>query len=265
MSTTNNINDLFYMASDGIFIVIHRLTGRWCSLDMNDVVDYKIQNEYGALSSISGFIGSPLHERILEAITSESDASRAGSDKRSFEYLLLKCTSACNYSCTYCYDHDEIHKSKNLDFEKTCERVKEALDLSKQYLTLLFHGGEPLIRKKFIQDVSKFAREYAKSIGKSIFFKMQTHGGMFSDDIIDFLTEYDFFVGISLDGPPAINDQFRVLKDGTGTYSRFHAAYQKYGQFMRDRCGVITTPTTVSSLHLLDVARYFREDRKSVV
>lgn len=257
MSNTSDARDISYMISDDVFIAIHRPSGRWCSLDMDGVAPYDIGSGYGAVSSIPGIENSSLLESLLEALA--IDEQRSGKDNRSFEYLLLKCTSACNYSCTYCYDHDEIHKSKNLDFENTCDRVKEAIDLSRQHLTLLFHGGEPLIRKRFVQDVSAFAREYARSVGKEIFFKMQTHGGMFTDDVIDFLTEYDFFVGISLDGPPAINDKFRILKNGNGTYERFHAAYLRYGEFMHERCGIITTPTNVSAQHLLHVARHFRD------
>jgi uncharacterized protein len=106
--------------------------------------------------------------------------------------------------------------------------------------------------------ISTYALEYGESVGKKISFKVQTHGGMFNDEIVSFLTDFNFSVGISLDGPAEINDKLRVLKNGKGTYERFHSAYLKYGNFMRERCGVITTPTTMSAKNLLQVARHFR-------
>lgn len=257
MNIETVVRDIYYIASNGVLIAIHRPTGRWCSLDIEEQDDQYRGKGYGTIKDLPGIEESKLINTILQALQL-NDQSR-GKDSRSFEYLLLKCTSACNYSCTYCYDHDEVHSSKNLDYEKTCERVKEAIDISSTHLTLLFHGGEPLIRKKYVQDVSKFARDYAGSVGKSIFFKIQTHGGMFTDEIVDFLKEYEFFVGVSIDGPAAINDKFRVLKNGRGTYERFHSAYLKYGDFMRERCGIITTPTNASAQHLLSVARHFRD------
>jgi uncharacterized protein len=255
MSASTN-SDIFYIAEKQVLLAIHRPTGRWCSVDMNDVVT-PLPSGYGRLEMLAELGHKDLADEMIEGLALHEILT--DTDNRSFEYLLLKCTSACNYSCTYCYDHDEVHTSKNLDYEKTIEHVKEAIDLTRSHLTLLFHGGEPLIKKHFVQDVTVFAQRYAEKVGKRIFFKIQTHGGMFTDEIVQFLTEYDFFVGISMDGPPDINDKFRVLKNGRGTYEKFDVAYRRYGDFMRARCGIITTPTTGSAQHLLRVARHFRD------
>lgn len=259
MTFSSSLTDISYIAAKGILLAINQPTGRWCSVSLADIEGPEIADGYGRLESL--LTQDDQRASLVEAITAEllTNDSRPQSDNRSFEFLLLKCTSACNYSCTYCYDHDEINKSKNLDFDRTCERVKEAIDLAKSHLTLGFHGGEPLLRKRFVQDVTAFAKNYADESHKKVFFKLQTHGGAFTDEIVDFLTEYDFSIGISLDGPPEINDKFRILKNGRGTYEKFYAAYVKYGVFMRERCGIITTPTNVSAQHLLFVARHFRD------
>jgi uncharacterized protein len=250
-------SDIFYIAAKQVLLAIHRPTGRWCSVGMGDIEGNPVPEGYGRLETLAQQGRQSLVDDMVEGLALYE--TRAGTDNRSFEYLLLKCTSACNYSCTYCYDHDDMHTSKNLNFEKTVERVKEAIDLARSHLTLLFHGGEPLIKKRFVRDVTEFAQRYADETGKRIFFKIQTHGGMFTDEIVEFLTQYNFFVGISMDGPADINDKFRILKNGKGTYEKFNAAYRRYGDFMRARCGIITTPTTGSAQHLLRVARHFRD------
>lgn len=250
-------SDISYIAENKVFLAIHHATGKWCSVGAADIEGYAIQDGCGRLETLAEQGHRSFVAEIVEGLA--LDDARNGTDNRSFEYLLLKCTSACNYSCTYCYDHDEVNTSKNLNLEKTIERAKEAIDLARSHLTLLFHGGEPLIKKRFVQEVTIAAKRHADETGKRIFFKLQTHGGMFSDDIIAFLTEYNFFVGISLDGPAEINDKFRISKTGKGTYENFDAAYRRYGAFMRERCGIITTPTVGSAQHLLLVARHFRD------
>lgn len=246
---------------DGVAIFIHQPSGRWCSLDAQDL-GLDMPKFYGPLANIGLTQDIRIEvENLVQSNLLEVEASIKSTegDGRGFEYLLLKCTSACNYSCTYCYDHDEEHTSKNLDLSDTLKIVEEAIQMCSSNLTLLFHGGEPLLKKKFLQDVSSFALEKSRQYGKHIFFKIQTHGGAFNDEIIDFLTSYNFFVGISMDGPADINDKFRILKNGKGTYNKFDAAYQRYPDFMKSRCGIITTPTTVSAGHFLRVARHFRD------
>lgn len=250
------IEDILCRYKDSTLIAIHKPTGKWCSLEIDSEHSAKLcPGQHFQKFPFSA--DSDVFNAVVDAL--DLNQGEQFSDGRSFEYLLLKCSSACNYHCTYCYDHDEVEKSKNLDLHATCSAVKQAIDLSRTHLTLLFHGGEPLIRFRFVHDVSIFASSYAASAGKKIFFKLQTHGGMFDDAIVDFLTRYDFFVGISLDGPREVNDKFRVLKNGQGTYAKFEAAYHRYPEFMRERCGIITTPTTVSAQHLLRVARHFRD------
>lgn len=257
MSIDTIMDHVMCYEDQGTLIAIHQLTGKWCSFDIETDGDTGRPAPGGHFQKIVFAADSPLPGAIVNAL--DLNGSETPSDNRSFEYLLLKCTSACNYHCTYCYDHDEVEKSKNLDFQATCKSVKEAIDLCRSHLTLLFHGGEPLIRFQFVREISRFAREYADSVGKHVLFKLQTHGGMFSESVIQFLIDYDFFVGISVDGPQNINDKFRVLKNGEGTYNKFEEAYRRYPEFMRERCGIITTPTTVSARHLLHVARHFRD------
>lgn len=257
MNTSTIANEIMCHQEGGTLIAIHQPTGKWCSFDIETDGSVAAFPPAGGFQKMSFAGNLPLLDTIIDALDVNTGA--VTSDNRSFEYLLLKCTSACNYHCTYCYDHDEVEKSKNLDLDETCRRVKEAIDLCRTHLTLLFHGGEPLIRLQFVQDVTRFAQTYADSVGKHVMFKLQTHGGMFSDSVVQFLIKYDFFVGISVDGPQEINDRFRVLKNGEGTYWKFDEAHRRYPDFMRERCGIITTPTTVSAQHLLKVARHFRD------
>jgi uncharacterized protein len=49
---------------------------------------------------------------------------------------------------------------------------------------------------------------------------MQTNATLVNDDWISVLKEYDVRVGVSLDGPEAAHDRFRLDRKGRGSYDR---------------------------------------------
>ncbi len=249
-----------YITRRDVLIAIQPSSGRWCSFDTADLFPLPPAERIWRLEELP--IANPdrreLAELVEATLAGQGATDDDGGDHRSFEYLLIKCTSACNYHCTYCYDHDQLDQARNLDLERTCAIVEQSIrSASGRSFTLLFHGGEPLIRKRFVREVTEFARSVAREANVRLFFKLQTHGGMFDDEIVEFLDENEFFVGISIDGPREINDLHRVLKDGSGTYHRFESAYHRYRSFMSRRCGIVTTPTIYSAEHFLAIARHF--------
>lgn len=260
MTYSSSPNHIFYITKEDVLIALHQQSGRWCSLGLGEISNEIVPD--GIWDWVSLPLTSERKDEILEAVAPalDDDGEGAWDDDRSFEYMLVKCTSECNYCCTYCYDHDEVDTGNNLNAEEVCRLVKEGIESSSNgYFTLLFHGGEPLLRFEFVRRVAEFAKDIADKSNVRLFFKLQTHGGLFSDAVIEFLDEYDFFVGVSVDGPKEINDKHRVLKNGSGTYHLFESAYKKYRDFMKNNCGIVTTPTTISAEHFLNIARHFRD------
>ncbi|MCU7816223.1 MAG: radical SAM protein [Candidatus Thiodiazotropha sp. (ex Rostrolucina anterorostrata)] len=259
MQNREVVSSTNYISIRDTLVAIDRQSGKWCTLDQSELSNVTLKPGVWDINTlpIDSMYKEQLVKTVAPALASEKGVNH--SDNRIFEYLLVKCTSECNYSCTYCYDHDELEKGEKLDASQVCRWVREGIEHCNGCFTLLFHGGEPLLRKRFIMEVTEFAKNYAISKGVKLFLKLQTHGGMFTDEIIGFLTANDFFVGISIDGPAEINDRYRILTNGKGTYHKFEAAYERYTNFMQSRCGIITTPTDASAPHLLQIARHFRD------
>jgi len=63
-----------------------------------------------------------------------------------------------------------------------------------------------------------YATEQAAALGKTIDFSMTTNATLLSPEVIDFLAEHKFGVTISMDGPPDLQNKFRVFHNGTGSY-----------------------------------------------
>jgi uncharacterized protein len=96
-----------------------------------------------------------------------------------------------------------------------------ARDRSLSSLTVVAHGGEPLllgadrIRQFFAAIDLALGR-----VGCAARFGVQTNGMLVDEAVVLVLQEFGVRAGVSLDGPPEVNDQHRVDKRGHGSARR---------------------------------------------
>ena len=80
-----------------------------------------------------------------------------------------------------------------------------------------FQGGEPtLLGIDYFRKIVAFQKKHAN--GKFIHTALQTNGTLLNDEWGAFLSENNFLVGLSIDGPQEIHDHYRVDKKGQPTY-----------------------------------------------
>ncbi len=118
--------------------------------------------------------------------------------------LYLAVTLDCNLRCIYCYARGG--ESKEYMRFTTARKVME-----KYYddnLKVQFTGGEPLLNFKLIKRLAE--RYNAK-------FSVQTNGTLLDIEKIEKLMELGVTVGVSIDGPPKVNDKLRPYADGRGS------------------------------------------------
>ena len=146
-------------------------------------------------------------------------------------WFIFKVASRCNLACKYCYMYfrgDESYRDRELFVSPEVvqalalrvRRYQERHALKQVHVT--FHGGEPLLL-----GISRF-RQYAQILtevcGPSLTLSVQTNGLLLNDEWLALLSEFDVSVGISLDGPKAVNDRHRVFRGGTGTFEQVRRA-----------------------------------------
>lgn len=141
--------------------------------------------------------------------------------------LLIKPSgSMCNMSCKYCFYRDEAkyqeHKEASLMTVETLENVfKNTLPYATGRCIVTFQGGEPTLSGlDFFKKAAELEKKYAPPSGVRIENTIQTNGLLIDDKWAKFFYENRFLVGLSLDGTKEIHDQYRVLKDGSGTFDR---------------------------------------------
>lgn len=89
-----------------------------------------------------------------------------------------------------------------------------------------FHGGEPLLLKKSaMRDMCTQLRD---EFGQDpiLALMLQTNGVLVDAEWIKIFSEFHIRVGVSLDGPPALNDKTRITKKGKGTYHQTAKAWK---------------------------------------
>lgn len=160
--------------------------------------------------------------------------------------LILKVTKVCNYRCKYCYDMEPDDELVHLPYEVAMAAIDEALGLaeakhlkSKPDLLIILHGGEPTLFFPFIKRIVIATRELAQAAGKQVTFVGQTNGSRITRELIEFSSEFRIRWGISCDGPPPLNDNFRVLGDGSGTYRDFERALDRFPEFVQG-CNILS-------------------------
>lgn len=141
-------------------------------------------------------------------------------------YLLVKpASSLCNMRCKYCFYHDVVShrqlQSCGMMEDSTLEAmVRSALQYADGDCAFGFQGGEPtLAGLDFYRRLLKLQKDYNVK-GLRIHNSIQTNGMLIDDEWAGFLAENDFLVGLSIDGPKDIHDQFRLDSAGKGTHSR---------------------------------------------
>lgn len=133
-------------------------------------------------------------------------------------HLMTKPGGAiCNLDCDYCY-----FLSKEMLYPGS--RFKMAYELLDTYVrqyieaqqvpevNFAWQGGEPTrLGLTFYQQAIEFQKKYVRP-GMRVHNSMQTNGTLLDDDWCTFFKENDFLIGLSIDGPQAFHDIYRVDK-----------------------------------------------------
>ena len=151
----------------------------------------------------------------------------AGSPIPRITSLLIKPASAvCNLDCEYCFYLDrDADPYKDLPARRmtldTLERLVESyLFYSYPQSSFIFQGGEPtLAGLPFFEKLVEFQKQHGRS-GQDVSNALQTNGTLLDENWCRLFREYNWFVGLSLDGTEEMKDLYRYNKERRGTRKR---------------------------------------------
>ncbi len=140
--------------------------------------------------------------------------------------LLIKPTSYnCNLNCVYCFYKKTSRLygegKHRMNYETLEKLISEAINYSEGGPCIFsWQGGEPLLAgTEFFKKVIEYQKKYGKP-GQKISNSIQTNGTLINEEWIRLFKEYNFFIGISLDGPREIHNYYRKDFRGKGSFNR---------------------------------------------
>ena len=146
-----------------------------------------------------------------------------------FQVMAKPIGPRCNLDCAYCYytEKDGLYPdTRNFRMDdgtlETYVRDYMASQAAHEPPEIWFawQGGEPtLLGLRFFQKVVDLQARYAPP-GTTVRNAIQTNGVTLDGEWAAFFRENRFLVGLSIDGPKALHDRFRLDRRGRPTFDR---------------------------------------------
>ena len=184
--------------------------------------------------------------------------------------MVLNVTNKCNLACTYCYEYGEdkivdtkYGKQPKFMSEDTAEESVEFLlreSKHQEVAHLTFFGGETLLNFPVLKKTVAYARRRAAEEGKRIEFSLTTNGTLLQPDIIEWLSENQVGVTISIDGPKEVQDGLRVFHNGKGTYDVVLPKIKELLKVHRTRPIGARVTLTQKNMDVLKIFRHLTEE-----
>jgi uncharacterized protein len=124
-------------------------------------------------------------------------------------------------------------------------------------ISFSWHGGEPtLLGLDYFRKIVMLQRKHQPA-GREIVNGIQTNGTLLDDEWCRFLAAEGFAVGISLDGPQEMHDQYRMTRDGRSVFEETMRGYR-----LLQQCQIPAEILCVVNSHNVkspsEVYRFFR-------
>ncbi len=187
---------------------------------------------------------------IVPEDVDELDILRAGHYRARFGNdgfgLTIIPTLRCNFACDYCYENSDLHSQPISDVSVMSKEVRdnvvklcEARIAEKSAFTVTWYGGEPLLAKDVIADLTDRFKAVCETKDSQFHAGIITNGYLLTRDTLDFLIDHGVtFAQVTIDGPKEIHDQRRCLRSGGGTYDRIMANLANLNEDMPFRVSI---------------------------
>jgi len=151
---------------------------------------------------------------------------------REFQIFAKPAGPICNLDCHYCY------YLKKEQLYPGSESFRMPDDVLEQYIVqhinacpesiirFSWHGGEPtVLGLNYFRKIVALQGKH-KPPNRRIANGMQTNGTLLDEEWCRFLGAEGFAVGLSLDGPQEMHDQYRLTKDQKPTHKKTMRSYE---------------------------------------
>ena len=184
-----------------------------------------------------------------------------------FQVMAKPIGPRCNLDCKYCY---YLEKERLYPETKRFEMKQDVLEAYiRDYIAsqegmpgdeiwFNWQGGEPtILGVDYFRRIVALQKQYRRS-GKRIRNALQTNGTLLDNEWAEFFKAHDFLIGLSLDGPEALHDGYRVDRAGRPSYAAVMeglSLLKLYGVTFN----ILTVVHSENARHPKDVYRFLRD------
>lgn len=186
--------------------------------------------------------------------------SACAGSKSDLYQLTIILTSDCNLRCKYCFVKGGVDKQV-IQFDMIQSAIEKAIvnakRRNKKGILITFFGGEPTLELNLIKKAVDYSRDLCLKNELVAKYGITTNG-VFNTEIAEYLSEQNFFITISSDGVPEIQDLQRVFSNGKGS-AEYVRKTIKY--FVEHKANVLVrmTVTEKSVDYLPQSVKYFAD------
>lgn len=183
---------------------------------------------------------------------------------RDFQIFTKPIGPICNLDCHYCYylQKEDLYpqsKSFRMPDDVLEEYIVQHIEVSPgTTINFFWHGGEPtILGLDYFRKIVALQHKHQPP-GRRITNGIQTNGMLLDEAWCRFFAEEHFAVGISLDGPAELHDQYRVTKGQKPSHAQ---VMQGYKLLLKHRvpCDILCVVHEQNVQHPRSVYRFFKE------
>jgi len=137
--------------------------------------------------------------------------------------LILFMTEQCNFRCTYCYEDFKLGKMTPAVIEGVKKIIQKRIN-GIEVLNLSFFGGEPLLNKTSIIEISNWSAQFCKTHEVKYISGITTNGYLLDKNTFEKLIQSDIIAfQITLDGEKQTHDKLRPTLKGKSTFDTIYS------------------------------------------
>ncbi len=169
---------------------------------------------------------------------------------------MVVVTLRCNQRCNYCHASSQPKEARQYDMspETGLHVVEKIMATPSPIVKIEFQGGEPLLNFEVVKTIVREAKRLNRVKKKNLSFVLCTNLTLINEASLRYLKKEGITISTSLDGPPAIHDRHRLLRNGRGSYAIFmeklHLSRRLLGH---DQVNALVTITRESLDHLREI------------
>lgn len=178
------------------------------------------QTENVEMLSTFSRLGFLIDDQVDEVAMLKSRKKAGIHDTNRIDVILMP-NMDCSFACPYCY---ETHDARNRMSPETRTSILNWMRVAipgRKVMKLTWFGGEPLLSADDVVDVTRIIQHICDEHQVILVRSITTNGYHLSESLIPRLIEVGLLnYQITVDGPPAIHNQTRILRSGKGSFDR---------------------------------------------